>query len=111
MRLDAPQSGSGCSPSVPGLSSRSNNYVLVSQSNLASPTPRGWLPFLQLAFRHRIITAEPSEVALNSPKSQGASGSCDSVLCAKAGRTVPLSENVRLNDRACQDWCAARYTR
>lgn len=94
--LDAPLSGSGCSPSVLGLSSRSNNYVLVSQINLASPSPRGWLPFLQLASRHRIITAEPSEAAkqLNSPKSQGASRSGDGVPCSKAGRTMLGSENA-----------------
>lgn len=72
LSLDARQSGGGCSPSVPALSSRSNNYVLASQINLASPSPRGWLPFLQLASRHRIITAEPSEAALNSLKFQGA---------------------------------------
>lgn len=68
MPLDAPQSGGGSSSSVQALSSRSNNYVLASQINLASPSPREWLPFLQLASRHRIITAEPSEAALNSLK-------------------------------------------
>lgn len=92
--LDAPLSGGGCTPSVLGLSSRSNNYVLVSQISLASPSPRGWLPFLQLASGHRIIAAEPSEAALNSPKSQGAARSVDGAPCAKAGRAVPLSENA-----------------
>lgn len=96
--------------SVPALSSRSNNYVLASQINLASLSPRGWLPFLQLASRHRIITAEPSEAALNSLKFQGASHSGDGALCAKAGQTVPYLR-MRLNGKACQDWFAAYCTR
>lgn len=49
---------------------------------------------MQLASRHRIITAEPSEAVPNYPKSQGASHSGDRALSAKAGRTVPLSENA-----------------
>ncbi|XP_035293345.1 homeobox protein aristaless-like 3 isoform X1 [Cricetulus griseus] len=49
---------------------------------------------LDLASRHRIATSEPSEAVLDSPKPQGASRSGHSALCAKAGRTLRLSENV-----------------
>lgn len=108
VRRSAPQSGGGGYLSVLRLSSRSNNCVLVSQINLASPSPRGWLPFLQLASRHRIITAEPSEAALNCPKSHGASRSGDCVL-RQVGPYHYL--RMRLSGRACQDWFAAHCTR